>query len=382
MLWLSKTGDVSLPPIWQDIKSFFKRAAPDVPLLLQVKEVTHWRIRSKLAVRGSSTHPEIGLFKRKSHQVISIPTCPLHHLSINTICANVRKIIIDRKIEPYNEENGTGILRYLQFVVERSSSHVQLALIVNREAKDTILEEFAEQIYSQGGLHSVWLNFQTEKTNRIFGDAWVCTQGAPYLWERLGVVDCAFHPACFSQAHLSLFEEVLFKIREWTPPGASVLELYAGVGVIGLNLVLTAKTVTCVEINPFSLECFERSRLKLSAENQDKISMEISTSEAAASLIASAQVIVVDPPRKGLDVKVLEALCIANAGTQLIYLSCGPLSFKKMQCSYLLTVGRSRKQRDTSFSLDLIMLRYYAVLKKQFVSKCNAVLKKNLGERI
>ncbi|MBS0604787.1 MAG: class I SAM-dependent RNA methyltransferase [Verrucomicrobia bacterium] len=324
-----RQGDISSPPVWEDVKSFFQRTAPDLSLALIVKEVTGWRTRSKLAVRGSSAHPEIGLFKQGSHQVVSIPTCPLHHPSINVICAKVKKILIERRIDPYDEERGTGILRYLQFVVERKTRRVQLGLIVNRQAKDSVLDGFVKQLYSEGGLHSVWLNFQPDRTNRIFGEQWEFCEGEPYLWERLGIADCAFHPACFGQAHLSLFEDVLRRIREWILPNASIIELYAGIGVIGLNLAPESKEIVCVEINPFASECFELSRLKLQVEQQKKISMQISSSEDAVRLISGRQAIIVDPPRKGLDPKVLEGLFKADLGAQLVYLSCGPISFQR-----------------------------------------------------
>ncbi len=324
-----KHGDVSSPPVWQTTKEFFHKVASDVPISLKVKEIVGWRTRAKLAVRGTFQEPQIGLFKHRSHQVISIPTCPLHHPSINTIYSKIKKVMIGLKIDPYDEERGTGILRYLQFAVETKTRKVQLALVVNQSSQDALLERFVKQLYTEKGLHSIWLNFQPAKTNRIFGDHWALRDGEPYLWEQLGNAECAFHPACFSQAHLSLFEEVLSRIREWTPSNSRILELYAGVGAIGLNLASQSQEVTCVEINPFASECFQLSRLKLPLDVQGKISMKISSSEDALALIAGKDVIVVDPPRKGLDVKVLDALCNAEQQTQLIYLSCGPLSFQR-----------------------------------------------------
>jgi len=253
----------------------------------------------------------------------------LNHPSINTICAKVKEALIERKIEPYNEETGRGILRYLQFVVERKSRRIQLALIVNRQAQDSLLDGFVKGIYGKGGIHSIWLNFQPDQTNRIFGDGWALCDGETYLWERLKDIECAFHPGVFGQANLNLFEKAIARIQEWVAPGKKILELYAGVGVIGLNLAAAAKQVLCVEINPLSSECFHMSCLKLAVDVKNKIHFQISSAEAAACLIADNEVIVVDPTRKGLDKGVLEALYGAQRGSQLIYLSCGPLSFQQ-----------------------------------------------------
>jgi 23S rRNA (uracil1939-C5)-methyltransferase len=322
-------GDVTSPPIWQNVKEFFHRCAPAVPISLKMNEITRWRTRSKLAVRGTFRDPKIGLFKHHSHSVVPIPTCPLHHPLINAMNSKVRKAMIDCKIDPYDENKRNGILRYLQFTLERKTRLVQLALIVNCLTKNPLIEEFVKQLYKEGGFHSIWLNFQPQQTNRIFGEHWILCEGEPYLWEHLGTAKCAFHPACFIQAHLSLFEQVLTRVRDWSDLNAKVIELYAGIGVIGLNLTPQSQEVICVEINPFSSQCFDLSRLKLPPELQNKISIKISTSEDATHMIPGKGVIVVDPPRKGLDAKVLETICLAEKGTQLIYLSCGPHSFQK-----------------------------------------------------
>ncbi len=321
-------GDVSLPPIYEELKTFF---APHLPLSLTVKEITGWRHRSKLAVRGTVSRPQIGLFKQGSHDVISIPSCPLHHPSINRVCAHVQRKMIELKIAPYCEKTHQGCLRYLQCAVERKTGRVQLVLVVNH--KDPALERFVQQLYIEEAFHSLWLNVQPARTNRIFGDEWILCKGEPYLWETLCQVDCAFHPACFGQAHLSLYDDVLNTIQTWVPPNQNILELYAGMGTIGLNLASQSTAVTCVEINPYAKECFEASRLKLPSALQDKITFETNTADQAQ---INHDLVIVDPPRKGLEPKVLEA--IHQGTSQLIYLSCGPQSFQR-DCEYLLARG-------------------------------------------
>ncbi len=327
-------GDVSAPQVWTEVKNYFEKVA--IPISLVVGEATHWRGRAKLAVRGTSQHPEIGLFKHGSHEVVSIPTCPLHHPSINRVCGQVRQTLIDLNIEPYHEERGAGVVRYLQFVVEDKTGQVQLTLVVNKN--DPQLERCVKRLYTQGGIHSIWLNFQTEKTNTIFGEKWELCAGEPYLWEHIGNLVCAFHPACFGQANKALFIQALSRIREWVKPHQSIVEFYAGVGVIGLNLAPQSKGVVCVEINPYASECFHLSRFKLPHETQRKISMKISSTQRALSLIAGKEVIIADPPRKGLDPELLDALCRPKEASQLIYLSCGPNSFQR-DCEKLLQHG-------------------------------------------
>lgn len=331
-------GEVASPPIWSHVKDFFSRCAPGLSISLRTAEIVGWRTRSKLAVRGSATSPQIGLFKKGSHEVVAIPTCPLHHPSINAAYQKVHKVLIDQKVEPYLEEKGRGIIRYLQFVVDRKTRLVQLAIVVNQRGTDSILEDLVKQLYRMGGFHSIWLNFQPAQTNRIFGEEWVLAEGEPYLWERLGEADCAFHPACFGQAHLTMYEQALRRIREWVKPNKQVIELYAGVGSIGLNLAAQSQQVSCVEINPYAAESFHLSRLKLPSDMQRKISIKIASSENAIPMLNNYDVIIVDPPRKGLEAKVLEEICKSDKASQLIYLSCGPQSFQR-DCEQLIAKG-------------------------------------------
>ena len=329
-------GDVSVPPVWYQLKIFFQTAAPDIPIPLNVKEIIGWRTRSKLAVRGTAAKPEIGLFKRGSHMVVPIPDCPLHHLSINTAYAHVREAIVKRKIDPYDEQRGAGFLRYLQFAVDRTSGKVQLVCVLNRPSSD--ITPFVKQLYTEGGLHSVWTNVQPEQTNRIFGERWELCAGEPVLWEKVGSVECAFHPACFAQAHPSLFDVALQRIRAWVKPNSSILELYAGVGAIGLNLAEACASCLCVEINPFAEECFHLSRGRLPPEHRLKIAFQTASAETSLPLLASKNVAIVDPPRKGLEKSVLDALKYAKSLKQIIYLSCGPRSFQR-DCEELMKGG-------------------------------------------
>ena len=319
--------NVNKVPIWKDLTSFFTKAAPHLNVPLIHKETTGWRTRAKLAVRGTTIHPEIGLFKRGTHEVIPILNCPLHHPAINNCLVKVREKLIENKIEPYREELGTGTLRYVQCAVERSSSLVQLTLVVNTLKADEHLIRFVKQLYSMGGFHSIWLNFQPEKTNRILGQEWHLCEGDRYLLEKINTTACYFHPACFAQAHLSLFEEALLSMKSSVLKGASVIEYYAGIGVISLSLADQIKDSLCVEINPYAADCFEKSRDCLDPKDQKKLTFFTEAASGTSRFLAGKNVVIVDPPRKGLDPTLLQAIIDSPDAEQIVYLSCGPHSF-------------------------------------------------------
>jgi 23S rRNA (uracil1939-C5)-methyltransferase len=324
------------PASYSEVKNFFNTCAPEITVPLIHKELTGWRTRAKLAVRGTAAQPEIGLFQQGTHQIIPLPHCPLHHPAINRAYKILYDTMKQRGILPYCEKSGKGSLRYVQFVVERRTRRVQLTLVAVKE--DLFLEKWVKQLYIEGGFQSIWLNFQPKAINTIFGERWKLCEGEHFIEDRIADVSFYFHPACFMQAHLSLFEELIRSVQKHMLKGKRVLDLYAGVGVIGLNCAASSQVVTCVENSPFAQECFDLSLLKCSPEIQKKAHFLQGAVEKYADAIDDAEVIIVDPPRKGLDAAVLQAILRSEKAEQIIYISCHPLSFFR-DCTQLLEKG-------------------------------------------
>jgi len=247
---------VDSPPVLNEAKQYFKQRAAD--LHLHTGSATGWRLRAKLAIRGTSTEPHIGLFKEGTHDVVDIPFCRVHHPSINKAVEFLRGLIKTEKIEPYNETTHAGELRYVQIVVERSSGKVQLSFVWNaKDGQDPqmkkwipIIEKFWETHRQNGFWHSLWINFNIRRDNVIFGEDWKLIKGEPLLWEKFGKVEVCFHPASFAQANLDLFEKMLTSIRRMIPDKDTIVEYYSGVGVIGLSLAEKSHKIECCEVVP------------------------------------------------------------------------------------------------------------------------------------
>ncbi len=335
------------PLIWLEVLENFKSQV--VPSLHQGSP-TRWRCRAKLAVRGSSDNPIIGLFKKHTHDAISIPLCLVHHIKINQVIHYIEQWMKHHALMPYQEKDNSGDLRYLQCVVERSTGKVQVVFVLNiadaspqAQRWFSLLLELA-QAFDPSLFHSIWINFNCRATNTIFSNRWQLVWGEEYVWERFGEVSVCFQPANFAQANLSLFEELLQKIKEWVPDGAKVAEFFAGVGVIGLFIASKCTWVKCGEVNPHAKLCFTLSRAKLPADAADKISFYTGSDEETLGLMQAADVVIVDPPRKGLSEAFIGSLKHSSVN-QLIYVSCGWESFKK-NCQQLALDGWKLEDLD------------------------------------
>lgn len=192
------------PPIWKEMLSFFeKRNLGSIELVL--REVSHWRSKVKLAVRKGET-PLIGLFQGGTHQVVDMKECPMHVPCINEAMSEIRKQI--EGIEPYDETRGR--LKYIQMHAERSSQKVQLALVWNGGPLSSLETDFVQRLYnSWDHWHSIWMNEQPLQNNQIFGPNWKRLFGQEDLWQEISGMQVCYHPACFAQAHLPVFEAML-----------------------------------------------------------------------------------------------------------------------------------------------------------------------------
>lgn len=325
-----------VPPVWKEVLAFFNERQLAIDLFAGPPK--HWRCRSKLAVRGSSQDPQIGLFKERSHDVVSIPHCLVHHPHINAAVDRVKKLIHEHHLEPYNEITGKGDIRYLQCVIERKTGKIQLTVVLNKRVE--LYQKLLSNIFIEEPerWHSIWINLNSIKTNSIFGPTWILCQGEELLWEQFGDISVCYQPASFAQANLDLFEKMLFRIKDLVPEHAKVAEFYAGVGVIGLFLAQKSSWIRCAEINPHSEECFSRSRSCLDPAIANKISFHTGSAKELLSILSESTTVVVDPPRKGLDPQLLEAITNTSTVSQLVYVSCGWESFKK-DCALLLQSG-------------------------------------------
>lgn len=300
----------------------------------------HWRTRAKLPIRGSAEQPLIGLYQRGTHQVVPVPHCRMHHPAVNKAVELLRRWIQTEHLAPYDEQRGTGLLRYVQLVVERHTSKVQLTLVINAAVDIEFWRLKLASLWNKEChlWHSLWLNFNIRRDNVIFGSEWHLIYGESLLWEKLAGVEVCFQPANFAQANMPLFEKMLFAIQQAVPHGMRVAELYAGVGAIGLALAGQCAQIVCSDVNAAGLHCFQKSQRRLPAQVAARIAWQQGSAAQLVEQLKEADIAIVDPPRSGLDLALRQALGFSSNLRQLVYVSCGWQSFTR-DCLWLLDNG-------------------------------------------
>ncbi len=300
------------------------------PPRVQTGAAQGFRHRARLAVRGRTNSPKLGIFQAGTHRIVDIPNCGIHHPLINRVARALKQVIRRSGVRPYAERPHSGDLRYLQVAVERSSQRAQVVLVGNGTTPNALAktcEGLAEELGES--LHSLWWNGQPDRSNAILGPHWQRVVGPETISERIGGAEVHFTPGAFGQSHLDLFEDIAQRVSEWVPDGSRLAEFYGGSGSLSLGMASRCASLQINEQNPHCLRGLEIGIQALPDLVQQRVQTAPGRAGERLDLLDGADVVLLDPPRRGLDVELLDALCRhpLDAPRRILYASCGIDSF-------------------------------------------------------
>lgn len=302
-------------------------------------------------MRGRAEQPRIGIFQLGTHRVVHIPTCRIHHPVINEVSEQVRQVLAAHRVPLYSDTAHAGRVRYLQLVVQRQSGSVQLVVVTN-DRSCAGLEAFFSELGARLGrrLHSLFWNGQPERSNAVLGDAWEHLLGPDALEEPFAGVRLYYPPAAFGQSNLGLAEKISERVASLVPDAARVVELYAGVGALGLPLAARVQSLALNELGEGSLRGLRLGIQALPGAIGARVTVHAGAAGDNVELVTSdVDVVIVDPPRKGLDAPLLARLAEAPP-RRLVYVSCG-LEALVREAETLLTSGVFRLNALEAFNL-------------------------------
>ena len=309
-----------------------------------------FRLRARLAIRGRLGSPKLGLFELDTHRVVHIPNCSVHHPLINRVAAVVRRALVEARVTCYSDKARLGLARYLQVAVERSSQTAQVVIVANSATPEPLaacLGLIRQRLGSE--LHSLWFNANLEHVNTILGPEFQNWCGPESVVEHFGGAAVHYPPGAFGQNNLDIAQRIVEHVRAEIPAGARVAEFYSGVGAIGLSILASVREIRMNEAGAQSLHGLELGLAKLDPADRAKISIIPGSAGAACLAAAGTQVVIVDPPRKGLESELTEYLS-EHPPERIVYVSCGLDSFRN-DAARLTSRGRLRLGALSAFNL-------------------------------
>ncbi|MEK4062427.1 MULTISPECIES: 23S rRNA (uracil(1939)-C(5))-methyltransferase RlmD [unclassified Paenibacillus] len=287
-----------------------------------------WRYRNKAQVPIGVTEGGLvgGFYARGSHRIVDMETCLIQHEHNDDVVAAVKRIGRELGISAYNEETGRGLLRHV--VVKKAFRTGQMMLVLVTNGRDIPhLDAWLGSIREQlPDVASICQNINTQKTNVIFGDETRVLWGTDVIYDYIGDVQFAISARSFYQVNPSQTEVLYSKTVEYAglTGKETVIDAYCGIGTISLFLAQHASKVYGVEIVP---EAIEDARANARLNNMNNVVFEVGASEDVIpnwkEQGVTPDVIVVDPPRKGCDPRLLDTI-LAMKPERVVYVSCNP----------------------------------------------------------
>lgn len=287
-----------------------------------------WRYRNKAQVPIGAAEGGLvgGFYAKGSHRIIDMETCLIQHEHNDEVVAKVKELGSHLGISAYNEETGRGLLRHVVVKKAFRTGEMMLVLVTNGRDiphKDAWIGSIREAIPH---VASICQNVNKKQTNVIFGDETRVLWGRDVIYDYIGDVQFAISARSFYQVNPVQTEVLYGKTVEYAELSGkeTVIDAYCGIGTISLFLAQHADQVYGVEIVP---EAIEDARSNAMLNEMKNVKFEVGASEDVIPRWKEqgieADVIVVDPPRKGCDPRLLDTI-LEMKPERVVYVSCNP----------------------------------------------------------
>ncbi len=279
-----------------------------------------------------SQNGKFGFFATHSHRVIECNNCSLQPREFSVICEKVQKWISDYNVSVYNEETHSGALRHLYLRKGEKTDEIMVVFVINSEKLDhsekivaELLKAFPEKI------KSIQLNINREDTNVILGDRCVVLYGEDHITDVICGVTVRISPLSFYQVNRDMAEILYKKAADYgSVEGKRIIDLYCGTGTIGLSMASLAQKVIGVEIVKEAVEDAKINAKINGFKNTEFICGDAATAaKELAHRGEKADVVLLDPPRKGCDKALLETVAKDFSPERIVYISCDPATLAR-----------------------------------------------------
>ena len=317
----------------ENVTDAFRRIGGlDVPVLdiCPSPEVDRYRNKVQFPVGlDKNGNPCIGFYAGRTHRIVPCPDCKLQPGVLNDIGNALCRFFAENGIQPYNEETGRGLVRHIFLRRGAHSGQIMVCLVCTRPNlphADALCTRLREQI---ADIATILLNVNSKNTNVILGTETHTLYGPGYIEDTLCGVPVQLGPLSFYQVNTLAAERLYGIAAQYAQltPDDLLLDLYCGMGTIGLSMVDHCRELVGVEIVPEAIESAKSNAARMGDAVAAKSCFFCADAGQAATRLAAEglhpDVVMLDPPRKGCDEATLSAV-VRMAPRRVVYVSCNP----------------------------------------------------------
>ena len=299
--------------------------------ILGMEEPWHYRNKAQVPVGEKDGKLIAGFFKPRSHEIVDTDESLIQIREVNEAIQAVKNIADKLCIPAYHEESHKGVLRHIMGRYGKQTGELMVVLVTRTPDipnKNQLVEQIIERLPH---VKSIVHNVNSKRTNVIMGDKTTVLWGNEVIYDYIGNVRFAISARSFYQVNPDQTKVLYEKALEYAELSGeeSVIDAYCGIGTISLFLAQKAKQVFGVEIVPQAIEDARRN-----AELNEIENAEFAVGEAEVVIPNwykegnTADVLVVDPPRKGCDEALLQTI-IEMKPKKVVYVSCNPATLAR-----------------------------------------------------
>lgn len=282
----------------------------------------HYRNKSQFPV----TPEGIGFYAPRSHRVVPVSNCLIQNEKSNKAIGIIKQFMKDFHVKPYDELSGKGVIRHIFTRCTLTNQMMVCIVTASKSLKNAdvlvsmLKTEFGEDV-------SIIQNINPKNTNVILGNENILLNGENVITDKIGDLYFEISPQSFFQINPAQTKVLYDKVVELADLNGTVrvLDLYCGIGTIGLYLSKYAESVIGVECVPEAVKNAKRNALLNNIKNAE---FYVGNSEDLAERFTDADVIIIDPPRKGCDQKLLKTIKDI-APKKVVYVSCNPATLAR-----------------------------------------------------
>ena len=284
-----------------------------------------YRNKAQYPVGKTGGKTVAGFYATKSHNILPADGCLLQPPVFSDIVKEICAFCDEKNILTYDEQSGKGLLRHIYLRMGAVTGQIMVCLVINGDGLPYAKELCERLTLDYPDVASILLSHNVKNTNVVLGDRYTTLFGTPYIEDVLCGLRFRIAPDAFYQVNHD-GAELLYGIgadKAALQGNETILDLYCGIGTIGMSMAAHARRLVGVEIVPAAVECATQNAKANGLTNAEFYCADAGDPDTLLSCLGNTtpDLVILDPPRKGSTNELIDALA-ARGIRRVVYISC------------------------------------------------------------